>query len=168
MRLDQARAQTEPTQSAAQRARRPGFLTALGWLFIGAGVIGIPVSFISSLMFIAGSYGTANASFVGGLVVIGGPPATLAAGIGLLRRWRWAYGYALVLLIALAAYNVVQMLRGSTPERSTVSPDGVIHTVLASNVDYPLHLLIVAICVGLLMKLLTPAIRTEFIRRADT
>lgn len=149
-----------------QQARRPAFLIAVGSIFIGAGVLAIPVSLISSLMILAGGEGIANESFFGGLVVIGGPPATLAAGVGLLRRWRWAYGYAVSLLIFFAAYNAVQLLRGSRPEQSTVSPDGVINTVLASSVNYPLHLLIIAICVGLLVKLLSPAIRAEFFRRA--
>ena len=149
----------------SRRAPRSVFLTAVGWILIVAGAIIIPVSFVSSLMILAGSHGTANASFFGGLIIIGGPPATLVAGIGVLRRWRWAYAYVVALLIAVTAFNLVQLLRGSTPERSTVSPDGVIHTVLASSVDYPLHLLIIAICVGLLVKLLTPATRAEFFHR---
>lgn len=149
------------------RTRRAVFLTVIGWIFICVGAITIPVSFISSLMFLAKSHGTANASFWGALAVIGGPPATLIAGIGLLRRWRWAYGYAVVLLIVVAAYNVVPLIVGSTPKRSTVSPDGVIHTVLATNVDYPFHLLVIAICVGVLAKLLAPATRAEFSHRPE-
>jgi hypothetical protein len=149
----------------SRHGRRSVFLTAVGWVFIAVGAIASPVSVISSLMILAGSHGTANASFSGGLVVIGGPPATLVAGIGLLRRWRWAYGYALALLVLSTAYNLAQILRGSTPERSTVSADGVTHTVLASSPNYPLHLLVIAISVGLLVKLLTPAIRAEFSHR---
>ena len=136
-------------------------------MLIAAGAIITPVSVISSLMLLAGSHGTANASFIGGLVIVGGPPATLVSGVGLLRRWRWAYVYVAVLLIVCAAYNLMQLLRGSTPEVSTVSPDGVIHTVLASSVDYPLHLLIIATSAGLLAKLLTPAMRAEFFRRRE-
>ena len=143
------------------------FLTALGWMLIVAGAIVTPVSAISSLMILAGSHGTANASFIGGLVIVGGPPATLVSGIGLLRRWRWAYGYVAVLLIVCATYNLMRLLRGSTPQVSTVRPDGVIHTVLASSVDYPLHLLIIATSVALLVKLLTPAMRAEFFRRPE-
>ena len=151
----------------SKQARRPTFVTALGWILILAGAILVPVSFISLLMILAKSHGTAHTTFLGGLVIIGGPPATLFAGIGLLRRWRWSYGYVVVLLIGLAAHNLVQVLIGSTPQRSTVSPDGVIHTVLATDVDYPLHLLIIAICVGLLVKWLTPGTRSEFFHRPE-
>ena len=113
-------------------------------------------------MLLAGGDGTANGSFDGGLIVVGGPPATLLAGVGLLRRWRWAYGYALTTLALLAAYNLVQLLRGFTPERSTVLPGGVIQTELAYGGNYALYLLIIAISVGLLVKLLAPAVRVEF------
>ena len=54
------------------------------------------------------------------------------------------------------------------PLSKLLSPDGVINTVLASSVNYPLHLLIIAICVGLLVKLLSPAMRAEFFHRAPT
>jgi hypothetical protein len=164
---DPLAANQAPPPSAAppplpRSARRPAFLTAVGWIFIGLGAIATPVSLISLLMILAGGDGTANTSLDGGLIVIGGPPATLTAGIGLLRRQRWAYGYALALLGGFAAYNLVQIIRGSTPERSTVSPSGLITTELASSANYPLHFLILAICVGLLMKLRKPAIRAEF------
>lgn len=144
--------------------RRPRFLTALGWVFIIAGALATPVSLISTLMILAGGDGTASGSLFGGLIVIGGPPATLISGIGLLRRRHWAYGYALAVLGVFATYSLVQIVRGSTPERSTVSPSGVITTVLASSPSYPLHFLIITICVGLLVKLRSPAIRAEFAR----
>jgi hypothetical protein len=144
--------------------RRPAFLTALGWVFIIAGALATPVSLISALMIVAGGDGTASGSLFGGLIVIGGPPATLISGIGLLRRRHWAYAYALAVLGVFATYSLVQIVRGSTPERSTVSPSGVITTVLASSPSYPLHFLIITICVGLLVKLRSPAIRAEFAR----
>ena len=113
-------------------------------------------------MILVGGQGTASGTFFGGLIVIGGPPATLVAGIGLLRRWRWTHGYAVAVLTVFAAHSLVQVLRGSTPEESTVSPSGVITTTMAWSVNYPLHLLIIAISVGLLVKLLKPAIRAQF------
>jgi hypothetical protein len=152
-----------PRQPSAQRH---GFLTAIGWVFIIAGGLTTPISLISALFIHAGGDSTASGTFFGGLIVIGGPPATLIAGVGLLRRWRLAYGYALAVLGVFAAHSLVQIFRGSTPERSTVSPNGVITTVLASSPWYPLHFLIIAISVGLLVKLLSPAIRAEFARQA--
>ena len=163
-----------PTSGAAPpplpprlHGRRPGALTAVGWILIGAGALGIPVSVISSLMLLAGGDGTAGGSFFDGLVVIGGPAATLVAGIGLLRRRRWAYGSVLALLAVCAAYNLGQLLRGAMPERSTVSPDGVIQTELAWGGYYALCLLFIAISVGMLVKLLAPAVRAEFSRRSE-
>jgi hypothetical protein len=139
-------------------------LTTIAWIFIGLGAIATPVSLISLLMILAGGDGSRGGSLLGGLIVVGGPPATLVAGIGLLRRQRWAHGYAMALLAAFATHSLMQIVRGSTPERSTVSPSGVITTTLASEVNYPLHLLFITIFVVLLVKLLTPRVRAEFAR----
>ena len=113
-------------------------------------------------MVVAGSYGTANASLLGSLLVMGTPPLTLVAGIGLLRRSRWAYGYVFVLLGFVGVWNVAQMLRGPTPQHTYMSPSGVPTTVLASHVNYPTHVIVVAVSLGLLSKLLTEPVRTKF------
>jgi len=143
--------------------RRPAFLTGLGWVFIVVGALGIPVSVISSLMILAGSHGTQSGTFLGGLIVLLGPPATFVAGIGLLRRRRWAHGYAVAVLLLFAGHSLFQMLQGSRPEASTVSPSGLVTTQLAWEVDYPFHIVVIAICVALLVKLLSPAMRAEFL-----
>jgi hypothetical protein len=157
-------ASTSPERSHQSSAARSWFLTALGWVFIIAGALLTPVSLISALMIFSGGHGSSG-SFFGGLIVIGGPPMTLIAGIGLLRRRRWAYGYALAVLGLFAASSLVQIARGSTPEQSSVSPTGVITTVLASTPSYSLHIMIIAIAVGLLLKLSSRAIRTELASR---
>lgn len=144
------------------RPARSVFVTVLAWVVIVASAILLPISVISLCMLLVGSYGTANASWLGAWGIVGVPPATLFAGIGLLRRWRWAYGYILVLLVVVVGMNVATMLRGSTPEHSYVSPGGVPTTVLASSVDYPFHVLIVAGALGLLAWLLTRSVRAEF------
>lgn len=150
------------------RPIRSRFVTVLAWVVIAGSAILVPISVISLCMVMVGSYGTANASLLGALGIIGGPPATLVAGIGLLRRWRWAYGYTVVLLAVVVAMNLATMLRGSTPEHSYVSPAGVPTTVLASNVDTPFHVLIVAVALGLLAWLLTRSVRGEFALLAAT
>jgi hypothetical protein len=116
----------------------------------------------SLLMLLGGRHGAANGSLLEGMLVIGLPPITLIAGIGLLRRWRWAYGYALVLVASVALWNVATMVRGPTPQHTYVSPGGVPTTVLATDVDYPAHIVIVACALGLLARLLTRAVRAEF------
>ncbi len=136
----------------------------MGWIFIVAGGLVTPVSLIAALMILAGGHGSSGGSFFGGLTVIGAPPATLVAGIGLLRRWRWSYGYAIALLVVIAGYNLQQIVGGATPEVRTVSPSGVITTQLAWTPNYPLHIVIVVISVGLLIALLRPEIRTLFRR----
>jgi hypothetical protein len=161
-------------RSAAAAARealvaktpRPAFLTRLGWIFIVAGGLGVPVSAISLLMIMAGGQGSSSGGFFDALIVLGGPPATLLAGIGLLRRQRWAHGYAVAVLSLFALSSIVQMLKGSTPEVSTVSPSGLITTQLAWSVNYPFHLAVVAISVALLVKLLSPAMRAQFAWRS--
>lgn len=155
-------------RSAQPSPQRPGFLTVVGWVFVIAGGLATPISLISMLMILGGSAGTASGSFLGGMIAIGGAPATLISGIGLLRRRYWAYGYALAVLGVFATSSGVRVLQGSTPERSTQSLNGVITTTLASSPNYPLHLLIIAIAVTLFKKLRSPAIRAEFVRSSPT
>jgi len=156
-----------PPPPMQRSARRPKFLTGLGWIFIIVGGLGTPVSFISLLMILVGSHGSQGGSFFEGLIVIAGPPATLIAGIGLLRRQRWAHGYAIAVLLLITVHSLVEIVRGDRPEVSTVSPSGLITTQLAWSVNYPLHIVIIAICVGLVAKLLSPAMRAEFSDRTS-
>lgn len=158
--------QLPPLLSQSPSTQRSQFLTAFGWVFIIAGALATPVSLISILMILAGGDGSTGGSFLDAAIVIGGPPATLISGIGLLRRRRWAYSYAFALLGFFLTYSLARILRGSTPEVSTTSPNGVVTTVLGSTPLYPLHLLVIAMCIGLLVKLRSPAIRAEFAHRA--
>ncbi len=146
------------TQTAGPRSR---FVTVLAWLTMAGGALLLPISVISLLMVLAGSHGTQNASLLGGLLVIGGPPAAVATGFGLLQRQRWAYAAVVAMLVLWAASNLVSILRGPTPERTDIAPSGVKTTVLASGVDYPWHVLMIAVSVGVLVKLSTPSVRAE-------
>lgn len=144
------------------RPMRSTFVTLLAWSLITVGSLGCIVSLVSFLMILTGSPGTTNSSLLGGLVVIGGPPATLLAGIGLLLRWRLAYASTLGLLGVLAAWNVAQMLRGPTPQRTYLSPSGVPTTVLATSVNYPVHLLMAAGSLGVLSQLIKRSTRAKW------
>lgn len=148
--------------STASRGPRFALPKYLGWIFIVVGAIGLPMSFIASLMLLSGGSGSSGGSFVGGAIVILGPWATLVAGIGLVRRQRWGHVYAVTVLALFAANSVFVMLRGPIPESRAVSPGGTVTTRLATNVDYPMEILVVVICAALIWKLMSPAIRAQF------
>ncbi len=144
----------------ATQTKRTVFVTVLGWVVIVGSPVLVPISFITCLMFVAGSYGTAHADPLDALMVIGGPPATVVAGIGLLRRWWWSRVYLLVLILAVLAYNVHLIVRGPTQTTSFVSADGVKTTILGSEAGYSLP--VMGICILVMAKLLTRRTRAEF------
>ena len=127
---------------------------------MAASALLLPISFISALMFLAGSYGTANASLGGALLVVFGPAATLLAGFGLWRRWRWAWAYVLLLMLAILALQAAGWWRGPTPQYTTVSASGVPTTVLASEAQYTPALMLA--CAAVLVLLMLPRVRAEF------
>lgn len=153
-------AATPPPLPAAPQGSR--FVKILAWAAIVLSTLLLPVSLITLLMIIAGSEGTKHASLSGFLFVVARPPATLIAGIGLLRHWRWSYRYTLALLAAFALGHAALMIRGPVAEHTYVSPGGVPTTVLASGVDYPLHLAVLALTIGAFLKLTTRPVRAEF------
>lgn len=142
--------------------QRPAFPKRLGWVFIVVGAIGLPMSGIALLMMLGGSPGSSGGSFIEGTLVMLGPLATLVAGVGLIRRRRWSHAYAVGVLALFAANSVFLMVRGPIPESTTVTPSGTVTTRLATSVDYPVEILIVAICAGLILKLMSPAVRADF------
>ncbi|MEK7950986.1 hypothetical protein [Luteolibacter soli] len=118
------------------RPRRPVFVTVIGWLFIVAGTLLLPISAISLVMIVAGSYGTASTDLTGFLSVIVAPPVAVATGIGLLCRWSWARPVAVLLLAFLIALNVRDLLNHRSTTETTVDPSGLRTTVLASPPNY--------------------------------
>ena len=88
--------------------RRSLPVTLLGILLIAGGGLLSIISFFSLLMIIAGSYGTANTTLQGFLLIVVAPPFTAITGLGLIFRWRWAL-LSLVggLVIALAWSTMV-------------------------------------------------------------
>ena len=144
------------------QATRSGFVTLLAWCMIGFGALASIISVISLMMVMVGSPGTANGTLMGGFVVIGIPPLTVTAGIGLLLRWRLAYAYTVVLLASFALWNVTELLRAPTPQHTYISSTGVPTTVLASYNNYPANVLGLTVSLGLLGLLLRKAVRGEF------
>jgi hypothetical protein len=141
--------------------RRSILVSVMAWLTIAIGALATPISVLSFLMVRARSYGTSSSDPLGFLAVVVAPPATLLAGIGLLRRQRWARYFLLVLLGAALLYNVIELFRGSTPQSSYVSPIGVPTTVLATPASSTAIPGIV-ICTCVIAALLSPQVRLEF------
>ena len=157
-----------PPPATPSRSR---FITLLGWFVLIGSAIITPISLITLLMIVAGSHGTANANMLDAFFMVCLPPATLIAGIGLLRRWRWPRIYTQVLALTFALWNAGILWRGPTPERTYTSASGVPTTVLASQVDYPQRLASFAISLGIFFALMAKSVRQEFvasIRSQDT
>lgn len=138
---------------------RSAIVTALGWIAILVCGLAAPISLIAGLMVLAGQ-GTQNANFLEGLLVIGGPPFTLLAGIFFLRRHRWAWVYFLLLSFAGLLYNLARVLRGPTPETTYIDANGVKTTVLASGIGMAVPFAVLFLV--LLVFLLLPRVRREF------
>ena len=81
--------------------RRSIFLTLLAWAMMLVGLIGLPISVITALMFLAKSYGTANAGLWDSCVVVLGPLVLMVTGWGLFMRWRWALWVTIGLLVVV-------------------------------------------------------------------
>ena len=105
----------------------------IGWLVIGGGAILTPISVISCLMVLAPHHGDWAGTVMDWLIVVAAPPASLVAGIGLLRRHRWARVYLLLLFGMILVINCVGILRGPTPTSQHTSPSGLSTTVLGSE-----------------------------------
>jgi hypothetical protein len=146
--------------AAMSAARRSYLVSGLGGLLVAGGLFLLPISIFSALTFMVGGYGTANAGVSGALLVVFGPAATMLAGIGLWRRWRWAWVYVVLLALAVLALQIVGWWRGPTPQYNYVSASGVPTTVLASEAQYSLPLLLACVVVPALLVL--PRVRAEF------
>jgi hypothetical protein len=153
---------------------RPGsaFVTFFAWAMIVAGLISLPVSFITMLMLVSRSYGTANAGFIDSCVVILGPLFVVGLGFGLWRRWRWGFVGTVGLLGLMMMLHAWKLAEGPPPATpgntyTTTSSSGVTTTVIGAGPNYhswPILLL----CAGTLAKLLTRNVRNEFSRPASS
>ena len=153
-------AATLPLPTSPHLPPRSAAVTALSWLVILASAALIPISFITLLMIIAGSYGTASTTIFGFLSVVVAPPVTLVAGIGLLRRKPWARYYLLALFGVILASNLYYLSRASPEPTHYVSPSGVPTTVLPT--DRTMFVPILVVCLGALAALLSRRVRREF------
>jgi hypothetical protein len=132
----------------------------LAWIVLALGGLLTPISGISLLMLVAGSHGTASADAMGILSVVVAPPVAVVAGIGLLRRRRWAWFTVLVLLGGVVALNVRELATARPTTTTHTSPSGVGTTVMASGPNYH-SLPLIALALAAMAKLLTRAVRAE-------
>ena len=145
---------------AIPSASRSVLVTSLAWLTIVVGALGTPISGLALLMILAGGPGSSTFEPLGFLIVVVLPLAAIVAGIGLLRRKRWAHHFLLALLLWALAHNVYLLARGPIPQSTHVSPSGVPTTTLATPVS-PYTLPTILLCACLAVLLLTRKVRTE-------
>ena len=69
--------------SQPKTRRRSILVTLIAWGMMLIGLVGMPISVITALMFLAKSYGTANAGFWDSCVVVLGPALVMVTGWGL-------------------------------------------------------------------------------------
>lgn len=150
-----------PPLPATSRPRRSLFVTLLACAIIGISALITPISFISLLMIVAKSYGTASTTLAGFLEVVVLPPAALIAGIGLLLRKAWGRYGVIGLLIFLMILSVTELLTPPRPATTHTSPSGVTTTTMATGPSY-IALPVLIVCAGLLIRLLMPVVRAEF------
>lgn len=150
---------------AVTTARTPHstFVTVLAWIVIVLSSLLMPISFLSFLMVATASHGSSSADPIGFFIVVLGPLTTLVAGVGLLRRRRWALVYLAMVLCAIVVANGFDLARNPSAPRTYVSPGGVPTTVTPAGRAYVVQTsVLIAISAGLLVTLLSRKVRVEF------
>ncbi len=160
-----ASAMPTPPTANAPRPRRSWVVTVLAGLTMAASAVLLPVSILSLLMILAGGYGSQTNDPVGFLIVVVAPPLTLVAGVGLLRRWRWARYYLLALLAVIIVANIRELASGgkSTAIRTTASGETTAVEVWSGPNHHSLP--IIGVCTAALVVLLLPSVGREFAGR---
>ena len=136
-------------------------MTLLAWFLMLAGIIGLPISGITVLMIMVKSYGTQTSDPLGFVIIVLGPAMLLITGFGLLRRRWWARGAAMLLLVAVMTFHAWELIKGPRPTTTYTSASGVRTTVMGSGTNHA-SLPIIALCLGVLIKLRSAAVRAEF------
>jgi hypothetical protein len=138
-------------------------VTVLAWMVIVLSTLIMPISFLSLLMVATGSYGSSSADPIGFFIVVLGPLTTLVAGVGLLRRRRWALVYLAMALCGIVVANGFDLARNPSAPKTYVSPGGVPTTVIPAGRAYVVQTsILIAISAGLLVTLFSRKVRVEF------
>ena len=139
---------------------RSAFIAVLAWAVMLVSAAASVMSALALLMALNWEHRPPAGDVPGFLLIVVCPPLSFVAGLCLLRRQRWAYGYIVALLIAFLAWSGSSLLHGPAAESHTVSPDGVPTTHLASEPAYSLPAVVLA--AALLTVLLTRKVRAGF------
>ena len=141
--------------------RRSILVTLLAWGMMLIGLVGMPISVITALMFLAKSYGTANADFWDSCVVVLGPALVMVTGWGLFMRWRWALVVTIVLLVVAGMDRGWAVMKGPRETKVYTTESGVKVTEMGSEVS-PYALPMGLVCAGLVGWLVSGRVRAEF------
>ena len=136
-------------------------VTLLGVVMMVMGGLGLPISAITVLMYLAGSYGTQNAPFWEACLIMLGPLVLVVTGLGLLRRWRWAWFVALAILVGVMIHQAGALMRGPQETKTHTTESGVRVTVTGSGPSpsaWPILLVSGALAAGLF----SARVRAEF------
>ncbi|TAG08484.1 MAG: hypothetical protein EAZ42_10525 [Verrucomicrobia bacterium] len=136
-------------------------LIAIAWLIMSSSALGSCISLFAFANWLVGGYGSQSGSWFEWVSIVLGPPVTFLAGLGLLRHWRPAWLYLIVLLfiaVAVQGWNVLLPPPGGPI--TTVGPDGVPTTTFHSGSSEALPILVVSI--ALLAVLFSAKVRATF------
>jgi hypothetical protein len=151
-----------PPRTPRSTPHRSVFVTALAWVVMVLSGLLTPISVISLMMILVGSYGTATWDPVGFFSVVVAPPATFVAGFGLLLRWRWARFYMLALLAILIIVNVSQLSQAGVTTTTYTSASGQRTTKDVWGGPNYYSMPIIVVCAVAMLGLLRPAVAREF------
>lgn len=145
----------------AQPPSRSVLVTALAWVMIVVGAVLTPISIISFLMLLVRSYGTSTGGVLDWLIVVAGPPVSFMAGIGLLRRKRWAWFYLVGILFCLFAWQASKVAFPPPSEDKTfIDANGVPTTIMGGGPGTSTP--IIALVLASLVILFSRKSRAEF------
>ena len=145
----------------AQPPSRSVLVTALAWVMIVVGAVLTPISIISFLMLLVRSYGTSTGGVLDWLIVVAGPPVSFMAGIGLLRRKRWAWFYLVGILFCLFAWQASKVaFPPPSEDRTFIDPNDVRTTIMGGGPGTSTP--IIALTIAALAVLFLQKSRAEF------
>jgi hypothetical protein len=141
--------------------RRTWFTTLAGVAAIACGGIGSLFSAFALLMAIGKPYANSAADPLGIFLLFILPPATLLAGIGLLRRRRWARGWMILLMAGLVGLGVKGLLAPDHAKPAYAPLPGPAADAAGRSVRI-LSIALIAVGGPLLLGFLSRPVRREF------